>query len=340
MSASTVLVAGGAGYIGSHACKALSRAGYLPVTYDSLERGNAWAVRWGPLERGNILDRARLDRVFARWNPVAVMHFAALAYVDESVRRPLDYWRNNVAGTLTLLEASVAAGIRSFVFSSTCATYGMPETSPISEHHRQNPVSPYGATKLSVERMLRHAASAHGFGSVSLRYFNAAGADPDGEIGEWHEPETHLIPIVTRAALEGGVVRINGVDYATPDGTCVRDFVHVGDIANAHVCALRHLLNGGETLFLNLGTGRGYSVREVIAAVERVSGRSVRTDVGPRRPGDPPTLVADATAAQTVLGWQPQFRDLEPQVRTAWDWFQRARTALPTPIAYREKVDR
>jgi len=319
--ADAILVTGGAGYIGSHACKALRSNGFLPVTYDNLARGNAWAVKWGPLEKGDIADVARLVAVMERHRPVAIMHFAAFCYVGESVADPLLYYRNNVAGSLGLLDAAHRCGVRKLVLSSSCATYGVPERVPIGEDHPQDPSSPYGATKLVVERLLRDAGPAHGLASASLRYFNAAGADPDGEIGEAHEPETHLIPLAIAAALGTGVpLTVFGTDYPTSDGTAVRDYVHVADLASAHVLALRRLLEGGESCALNLGTGKGHSVLETIAAVERIGGRPVPTVLGARRPGDPPSLVADASAARAALGWQPRHADLDSIVRSAWRW--------------------
>ncbi|MFO1361038.1 MAG: UDP-glucose 4-epimerase GalE [Burkholderiales bacterium] len=320
---SSILVTGGAGYVGSHACKALAAAGHAPIAYDNLSRGHREFARWGPLEEGDVRDGARLDAVFARHRIDAVMHFAALAYVGESVSEPALYYRNNVGGTLELLEAMRRAGVRLLVFSSTCATYGTPERMPISEDTPQQPINPYGMSKLVVERVLRDYDAAYGLRSVSLRYFNAAGCDPDGEVGEDHDPETHLIPRVLMAA--GGAlpaVEVFGTDYPTPDGTCLRDYVHVADLADGHVRALDYLQRGGATTAINLGTGRAFSVREVIAAAERVSGRRVPVREGPRRPGDPPVLVADATRARAVLGFAPRFTEIEPIVATAWRWHQ------------------
>ena len=319
-----VLVTGGAGYIGSHACKALAQAGYEPITYDNLVYGHDWAVQWGPLERGDIADRARLDAVLARYRPAAVMHFAAYAYVGESVDNPGKYYRNNVAGTLTLLEGLRDAGIDRVVFSSTCATYGVPETIPIPETHPQRPINPYGASKLMIEQILRDFEVAHGLRSIALRYFNAAGADPAGETGELHEPETHLIPLVLDAALgRRGHITIFGDDYATPDGTCIRDYIHVTDLAAAHVLALRALEQGAATTAYNLGNGRGFSVRAVIDCAERVCGRPIPATRGPRRAGDPPQLVGDAGRIQAELGWTPHYAELETIVATAWRWHQR-----------------
>ncbi len=322
-----VLVTGGAGYIGSHACKALAEGGWRPVAFDNLVYGHEEAVRWGPLERGELEDRARLDEVMERYRPVAVMHFAAYAYVGESVENPGKYYRNNVAGSLTLLEACRDRGIDRFIFSSTCATYGMPEVVPITESEPQKPINPYGASKLMIERMLRDFDHAHGLRSVSLRYFNAAGADESGEIGEDHDPETHLIPLVIDAALgRRSHIEVYGDDYPTPDGSAIRDYIHVTDLAAAHVLALDYLGEGGETTALNLGTGNGHSVLEIIRAVERVSGRKVPMKIGPRRPGDPPELVADASLARRVLGWSPRYVSVDEVVRSAWRWHTRAGT--------------
>jgi UDP-arabinose 4-epimerase len=319
-----VLVAGGAGYIGSHCCKALARAGYLPVTYDNLVYGHEWAVKWGPLERGDILDRARLDQVLAAYRPSAIVHFAAFAYVGESVADPGKYYRNNVVGSLTLLEAARDHQVDRFVFSSSCATYGGPAMVPIHEGVPQRPINPYGASKLMVERMLGDFGAAHGLRSIALRYFNAAGADRDGEIGEDHEPETHLIPLALDAASgRRPNVTVFGADYDTPDGTCVRDYIDVADLADAHLDALRVLEAGAATDAFNLGAGRGYSVREVIDTVARVTGRRPQVVMGARRPGDPAVLVSDATKACNQLGWSPKISNLEEIIRSAWVWDQR-----------------
>ena len=267
-----ILVTGGAGYIGSHVCKTLATAGYLPVVYDNLVYGHPRAVRWGPLEQGDLLDRQRLDEVIARHRPEAVLHFAAYAYVGESVEDPDKYYRNNVAVSLTLLEAMRGHGIGKLVLSCTCATYGVPRTIPIPEHHLQAPINPYGASKLMVERMLRDFEHAYGLRSVALRYFNAAGADPDTEIGEDHDPETHLIPLVLDAALgKRPSITVFGDDYDTPDGTCIRDYIHVTDLADAHVLALEYLEDGGISTAYNLGNGRGFSVRELIDCARRIT---------------------------------------------------------------------
>ncbi len=319
----TVLVTGGAGYVGSHACKALARAGYLPVVYDNLSRGHARAVRWGPLERGDLMSVSRLEAVFRKHRPFAVLHFAALAYVGESVEEPLRYYRNNAGGTVNLLQAMRDAGVNRIVFSSTCAVYGVPKKVPIPENHSQAPLNPYGHSKRMVEQMLADSAAAHGLRSVSLRYFNAAGADPEGEIGEAHDPETHLIPLAleTAAGLRPRLV-IHGADYPTRDGTCIRDYVHVADLAQAHVLALGYLARHAGASAFNLGNGGGFTVREVIAAAERVTGRKIPLREGPRRPGDPPALVANAGAARRKLGWKPRYRDLAAMIDSAWRWFQ------------------
>jgi len=319
MHGPTILVTGGAGYIGSHACKALAQAGYRPVAYDNLVYGHPEAVRWGPLAVGDTADRAALDAAFAEYAPVAVMHFAAYAYVGESVVDPAKYYSNNVGGSLSLLEAMRAAGCGAMVFSSTCATYGEPASMPIREDHAQLPVNPYGRTKLVIEQAMADYGRAYGLRSAALRYFNACGADPDGEVGERHDPETHLIPRALMAAA-GQIPRLDlfGEDYATPDGTCVRDYVHVTDLARAHVLALTHLLDRGGDLRLNLGTGRGTSVREIISAVERVSERRVPVAVTPRRAGDPPMLYADPSEAERVLGFRARFTEIDEIMETAW----------------------
>lgn len=317
----SILVTGGAGYIGSHACKALARAGYLPVVYDNLVYGHEWAVKWGPLERGDLLDGTRLAEVIARYRPAAAIHFAAYAYVGESVSDPAKYYGNNVGGTLSLLAALRAGGVERLVFSSTCATYGVPERLPIDESHPQRPVNPYGHSKWMIEQVLRDYAQAYELRSIVLRYFNAAGSDPDGEIGEDHTPETHLIPLVLRAARDPNApVSIHGTDYPTPDGTCIRDYIHVTDLADAHLRALAALEKGAETAAYNLGTGRGHSVREIVAAARRVAGREIAVVEGPRRPGDPPELVADATRAGIELGWIPGFTEIDDIIETAWRW--------------------
>jgi UDP-glucose-4-epimerase GalE len=320
-----VLVTGGAGYIGSHACKALAGAGYVPVAYDSLVYGHREAVKWGPFVEGDLADKPRLLETLRRYEARAVMHFAAFAYVGESMTKPQIYFHNNVGNTLTLLDAMLEADVKKIVFSSTCATYGTPDKVPMDETTPQRPINPYGETKLMMERALHWYGEAYGIRSVSLRYFNACGADPDGETGEEHDPETHLIPLVLAAAagkLEH--VQVFGTDYPTPDGTAIRDYIHVTDLADAHVKAIGYLERGGETTALNLGTGEGQTVRDVILAAERVTGRKVpRREVG-RRAGDPPALVADARRANEALGWKPVMSDLDSILRTAWNWHIRS----------------
>jgi len=326
-----VLVTGGAGYVGSVTCKALSKAGYLPVVYDNLSRGHRWAVKWGPLEEHDLKNRMALRATLHAYKPVAVLHFAAYAYVGESMGAPALYFQNNVVNSLTLLECMRECGLDAIVFSSSCATYGLPIEVPIKESHPQVPISPYGETKRAIEGALRWYGVGHGVNWAALRYFNAAGADPDGEVGEHHSPETHLIPLAIEAGL--GVrshVKVHGTDYATPDGTAIRDYVHVTDLAEAHVRTLEYLLQGGKSRAFNLGTGKGYSVREVVRTVERVIGIRGISCRGPRRLGDPPRLVADASAASRVLRWQPQFSDLDNIVRTALGWHA---SRLPATIS-------
>jgi UDP-arabinose 4-epimerase len=315
-----ILVTGGAGYIGSHACKILAAKGHRPITYDNLSRGHRSAVKWGPLEVGDITDRDRLSAVLEQHRPAALMHFAAFAYVGESVGNPILYYRNNVAGSVALLETWMQFAPLPVIFSSSCVTYGLPDRLPISEDHLQAPINPYGLSKLFVERMLADLGKAHGLPWVSLRYFNAAGADPDGEIGEVHDPETHLIPLALAAARDRTPVHIFGSDYDTPDGTCVRDYVHVNDIAYAHLLALEYLLAKGESCAFNLANARGYSVIEVIAAAERVCGCAIATTVSPRRPGDPPILIGSPERARTLLGWKPTRSELGVQLADAWNW--------------------
>jgi len=330
----SVLVTGGAGYIGSHACKALARAGYRPVVFDNISRGHREAVRWGPLVEGDIADRSRLAAALDEHQISAVMHFAAYAYVGESVSDPAKYYRNNLGGTLSLLEAMREAAVDKLVFSSTCATYGTPDGIPIRETAPQLPVNPYGETKLAIERALHWYGRAYGLRSVSLRYFNAAGADPDGEIGELHAPETHLVPLVLQTALgERSHIEVYGTDYPTSDGTAIRDYIHVQDLAEGHLRALEYLLTGGETAAVNLGTGTGHSVREVVRVAEAISGRGISCRDAPRRAGDPPVLVADPSLAAELLGWRAVVSDLETIVRTALEWHARqaGRNDRPDP---------
>lgn len=316
----SILIVGGAGYIGSQTAKQVARAGLEPVVFDNLVYGHRWAVKWGPFVEADLADVARVRRTLEEHQVSAVIHFAAYTYVGESVTNPRKYFHNNIVNTLNLLDAMVDAGVRDIVFSSTCATYGEPVRVPIDEQHPQNPVNPYGESKLAVEKMLRWYAGAYGLRYAALRYFNAAGADPDGELGEDHAPETHLIPLAIEAALGGPELSIFGTDYPTPDGSAIRDYIHVSDLADAHLLALRKLQAGAPQLQLNLGTGRGHSVREVVNAVERVSGRKVPARLVDRRAGDPPALVADARQAAELLGWKPQYPDLATIVEHAFRW--------------------
>ncbi|HEX7086988.1 MAG TPA: UDP-glucose 4-epimerase GalE [Vicinamibacterales bacterium] len=316
-----ILVTGGAGYIGSHTARLLADAGHEPVVFDDLSQGHDWAVRWGPLEAGSLTDRARLDEVLRSARVEAVVHFAARALVGESMTNPAAYFETNVLGTFNLLEAMRAAGVATLVFSSTCATYGDPVRVPIDETHPQAPVNPYGESKLMVEKMLRWYGEAYGLRWMALRYFNAAGADPNGEIGEVHDPETHLIPLVIEGTLgRRPPVKVFGSDYPTPDGTAIRDYIHVVDLADAHLRALERLGAGTPSQALNLGTGRGHSVREVIETVRTVSRQDVPFEPAPRRAGDPPMLVADASRAREVLGWEPKYPELSTIVEHAWRW--------------------
>ncbi|MEM0945326.1 MAG: UDP-glucose 4-epimerase GalE [Pseudomonadota bacterium] len=319
----TILVTGGAGYVGSHACKALAAAGHQPVVFDNLATGWRDAVRFGPLIKGDLLDRGALDAAFAEVEPDAVMHFAALSNVGESVKKPAQYWRNNVTGSLNLAASMEAHGVSAIVFSSTCATYGEARGEALVETDPQAPINPYGRSKLAVEWLLRDMEEAHGIRHAIFRYFNAAGASPDREIGEHHIPETHLIPL-TLDAISGRRDRLTvfGTDYPTPDGTCIRDYIHVMDLADAHVRGVEWLLAGGESLALNLGSGSGFSVREVIDTATKVTGTDCPHNEGPRRPGDPPRLVSGSARAAEVLGWQPARSDLSTIMADAWAWHQ------------------
>lgn len=318
-----VLVTGGAGYIGSHACKALRDAGFTPVTYDNLETGWQDAVKFGPFERGDLMDRARLDEVFARYSPVAVMHFAALSQVGESMQDPGRYWRNNVLGSLTLIEAAADAGCLDFVFSSTCATYGDQDNVVLDEDSAQHPINAYGASKRAIEDVLRDFEAARGMRHVIFRYFNVAGADPDGEVGEFHQPETHLIPLMLDAiAGKRDALTVYGTNYDTPDGTCIRDYVHVCDLVDAHVLGLGWLKDGKGSRVFNLGTGSGFSVREVIDHSRAVTNKAVPYVDGDRRPGDCTKLVSGSTRAKAELGWTPTRSTLETMITDAWRWHQ------------------
>lgn len=318
----TVLVTGGAGYIGSHAAKALRRAGHTVVIYDNLSAGHREAALGAPLVEGDIADVGAVRRAIRDSGASTVVHFAAWLVVADSVRDPLGYYRNNVGGAMATLEAMALEGCRSFVFSSTCAVYGEPVTTPIGEDHATRPVNAYGQTKLAIEQALPHVERAYGIRSVCLRYFNAAGADPEGELGEVHDPEVHLIPRAIQAATGGDPLDVFGTDYPTPDGTCLRDYVHVSDLATAHVGALEHLLAGGASAAYNVGTGTPSSVREVIATVERVTGRPVPTRLAARRAGDPAILYASADRIQRELRWRPTRPTLEAIVTDAWRWHQ------------------
>ena len=318
-----ILVTGGAGYIGSHACKALKAAGYTPVTYDNLITGWAEAVKFGPFEQGDLLDRARLDAVFAQYKPAAVMHFAALSQVGEAMKEPGKYWRNNVEGSLTLIEAACAAGVRNFVFSSTCATYGEHDNVVLDEDTPQYPLNAYGASKRAIEDILRDFQAAYGLTHVIFRYFNVAGADPEAEVGEFHQPETHLIPVILEA-IDGkrDALTIHGTDYDTPDGTCIRDYVHVMDLVDAHVLGLKWLEAGKGSQVFNLGTGSGFSVRQVLDHAGVVTNRAVPVTEGPRRAGDATKLVSGSTRAARDLGWTPDRSTLDQMIADAWRWYQ------------------
>ncbi len=319
-----ILVTGGAGYIGSHACKVLRENGYTPVAFDNLATGWQDAVRFGPFEHGDLCDRDRLDQVFERYHPHAVMHFAALSQVGESVEKPGLYWRNNVLGSLNLIEAAVAADCRKLVFSSTCATYGDQDGVVLDEDSSQYPANSYGSSKRAIEEMLRDFEAAHGLRSVTFRYFNVAGADPEAEVGEFHRPETHLIPLILDV-IEGkrADLTIFGTDYDTPDGTCIRDYVHVMDLVDAHVLGLKWLEDGNPSRVFNLGTGHGFSVREVVDEVRRVTNKAIACKEGPRRDGDCAKLVSGSDRAIRELGWRPDRSSLERMVADAWKWHQK-----------------
>jgi UDP-arabinose 4-epimerase len=319
----TVLVTGGAGYVGSHCCKAFARAGWTVVVFDNLSRGWREAVKWGPLIEGDVTDAKQVGAALDRYRPDVVAHFAAYAYVGESVTRPEIYYRNNRFGTLVLLEEMQRAGIGKLIFSSTCASYGIPVRTPIDEAHPQAPINPYGWSKFMIEKMIEDFSRAHGLDTVMLRYFNAAGCDPDGEIGERHEPETHVIPLVIEAALRPDrVFTVNGTDFDTRDGTAIRDYVHVCDLADAHVLAAGKLASERGVHVYNLGTGTGTTVRELVEAVSRISGSKPQVVYGPARPGDPPVLVAARGKAERELGWTPKQSDIHRIVETALAWYR------------------
>jgi len=321
----SILVAGGAGFIGAQTCKALAAAGYLPITLDNLSNGHRQAVKWGPLYEGDIRDQALVASLIERYRPAGAIHFAAYIEVGESARNPLKYFDNNTSAAIAFAQALIAGGVEAFVFSSTAAVYGMPQATPIPESHPTAPINAYGATKLAFESALRWFGTAYPFRWTALRYFNAAGGDPAGEVGESHEPESHLIPNMIKAALgTGPALTVHGEDYPTHDGTPVRDYVHVADLAEAHVLAIRALIEGGESGIMNVGTGAGVTVKEMIAAATRVLNAPVPYSVGPRRPGDPPALVADATLLQQRLGWRARHSDIDTILRDAALW-QRTR---------------
>lgn len=318
-----ILVIGGAGYIGSNMCKHLKQNGYQPIVLDNLTTGHRQSVKWGPFFEGSLDDTVLLNRIFTKHRPKAVMHFAAFCYVNESVKEPCKYYRNNVAATISLLETMVTNNIPNIIFSSSCATYGEPVEIPITEDHPQHPINPYGRTKLMIEQILADMSAAHDLQYISLRYFNAAGADPEGELGEDHKPEPHLIPLVLHTALgRQDTIRIFGDDYPTIDGTCVRDYIHVSDIAQAHLLALERLLNRRSGGIYNLGNGDGHSVKEVIEVAKKVTGRPIPIEVFERRVGDPGILISTSEKARKELNWEPKFTNLHDIIETAWQWLQ------------------
>ncbi|WP_414468933.1 UDP-glucose 4-epimerase GalE [Methanobacterium sp. ACI-7] len=319
-----ILIIGGAGYIGSHLNKEISNKGYETVVFDNLSCGHEYFVKWGIFEQGDLGNIEDIRRVFKKYPIEAVMHFAAFTYVGESVEDPQKYYMNNVKNTLNLLQVMLEEKVNQFVFSSTCATYGNPVEIPITENHPQNPINPYGRGKLIVEQILKDYSDAYGLKYASLRYFNAAGADPDCEVGELHDPETHLIPLVLDAASgKREDIKIFGTDYDTPDGTCIRDYIHVTDLADAHILALQYLQNGGESEVFNLGNGNGFSVKEVIETAREITGKEIKEVAVERRPGDPPTLIGSSKKAVEMLGWKPQYHDLVSIIETAWQWHQK-----------------
>jgi UDP-glucose-4-epimerase GalE len=331
MENKVVLVTGGAGYIGSHVCKALARQGYVPVTYDNLCSGNREAVLWGPFEEGDIRDRDRLRDVIQKYKPEAIMHFAALIQVGESVKEPALYYHNNVYGSYCLLEEARAAGIKYMVFSSTAAVYGLPETSPIPEDAPHAPINPYGQTKLAMEKMIQDYSRAYDLKYATLRYFNVAGADPENETGTAYKVDSHIIPMLMRVA--SGLqpqIKLFGEDYPTPDGTAVRDYIHVTDLAEAHILSLKHIMGGKDSITINVGTNKGYSVAEIIEAARKITGKNIPVEKCERRAGDPPTLVSDATRARKLINWTPRYSDLETIVETAWEWRQKQNASAPT----------
>lgn len=319
-----ILVTGGAGYIGSHTCKALACAGYTPVAFDNLSKGHRWAVKWGPFEKGDIGNRSRIDAVLCQYQPLAIIHLAGSTSAHESVDYPEKYYANNIDASLILLEAMHAYARIPIIFSSTCAIYGIPLQTPITENHPQQPINPYGFSKYIIEKLLSTASNHYECPYIALRYFNACGADPAGETGEAHAPETHLIPLAIEAALgKRPFLEIYGTDYPTADGTAIRDYIHVSDLADVHVKALRYLLEGNTSQVLNVGTGQGYSVRQVVNAVEKVAGISLSIAENPRRAGDPPILVANPQRCKNLLKWEPKYSDLHHIIKSAWSWHAR-----------------
>lgn len=323
-----ILIVGGAGYIGSHLNKEISKKGYKTVVFDNLSYGHEKFVKWGIFERGDLGDIEDIRKVFKKYRIEAVMHFAAFTYVGESVEDPQKYYMNNVKNTLNLLQVMLEENVKYFVFSSTCATYGNPARIPITENHPQNPINPYGKSKLIVEEILKDYSDAYGLKYASLRYFNAAGADPDGEIGEMHDPETHLIPLVLDAASSKREdIKIFGTDYDTSDGTCIRDYIHVTDLADAHILALEYLQKGGKSDFFNLGNGNGFSVKEVIETAREITGKPIKEVEVERRPGDPPILIGSSKKAMEILKWKPKYHDLSRIIETAWKWHKKVKNS-------------
>jgi UDP-glucose 4-epimerase len=319
-----ILVTGGAGYIGSHCCKELSKKGFHPITIDNLVYGHKDFVRWGEFFQGDVGDPVHLKECLSQYKIDAVMHFAAYAYVGESVEDPLKYYENNLGNTIQLLHAVLDNEIKYFVFSSTCSTYGNPQKIPIDEDHPLNPINPYGKTKRMIEEILRDYQTAYGLKYISLRYFNAAGADPDAEVGEDHDPETHLIPLVLDAAAgKRNAIKVFGTDYGTPDGTCIRDYIHVTDLAQAHILALQRLTGGADSSVYNLGNGQGFSVLEVIERARKITGKNIAVENSDRRAGDPPVLIASNEKAIKELDWKPQYADIDDIIGTAWRWHQK-----------------
>jgi UDP-glucose 4-epimerase len=324
MNNKTILIAGGAGYIGSHAAKELTRRGYDVIIFDNLVYGHREFIKWGSFILGDLADKDLLDLIFKKYHIDAVMHFSAFTYVGESVTEPSKYYVNNVSNTVNLLNAMKDNGVKHFIFSSTCATYGNPIEIPITESHPQSPINPYGMSKLMVEKILADYSKAYDLKYAALRYFNASGADPDNEIGEWHDPETHLIPLILDAAIGiGKNVKVFGKNYDTEDGTCIRDYIHVTDLADAHIRTLEYLQGGGEPSVFNLGNGSGYSVSEVINAAEAVTKKKIEVEDAPRREGDPPVLIGNAKKAIEVLGWKTKYASIDDIVKTAWEWHKK-----------------